>query len=110
MKTLRKATSLFSLLVISALVCVAQQTPPRSQQPLAVSVSNTARLVIEGKVINVHDGDTVTLLDQSNKKTTIRLQGIDAPELKQAFGAVGAGKPLAHGIGKTGHDLLDQSR
>lgn len=86
MKTLGKATSLFSLLIISALFCVAQQTP-RSQQPLAVPVSNTALLVIEGKVINVHDGDTVTLLDQNNKKTTIRLQGIDAPELKQAFGA-----------------------
>jgi len=87
MKTLGKAASLFSLLIISALFCVAQQTPPPSQRPLAVPVSNTARLVIEGKVINVHDGDTVTLLDQNNKKTTIRLQGIDAPELKQAFGA-----------------------
>lgn len=87
MKTLGKATSLFSLLVISALFCVAQQTPPRSQQPLAVPVSNTARLVIEGKVVKVHDGDTVTLLDQNNKKMPIRLQGIDAPELKQAFGA-----------------------
>ena len=42
--------------------------------------------VLEGKVINVHDGDTVTLLNQKNKKMPIRLQGIDAPELKQTFG------------------------
>ena len=87
MKALVKTTSLFSLLVISALFCVAQQTPLPSQQPLALPVSNSVRLVIEGKVINVHDGDTVTLIDQTNKKTNIRLQGIDAPELKQAFGA-----------------------
>jgi endonuclease YncB( thermonuclease family)/methylphosphotriester-DNA--protein-cysteine methyltransferase len=87
MKTLTKATSLFSLLVISALWSVAQQTPPPNHQPLGTPVSNTTRLVIEGKVINVHDGDTVTLLDQNNRKTNIRLQGIDAPELKQAFGA-----------------------
>ena len=45
-------------------------------------------LVIEGKVINVHDGDTITVLDQDKKKTHIRLQGIDAPELKQEFGSV----------------------
>jgi endonuclease YncB( thermonuclease family)/methylphosphotriester-DNA--protein-cysteine methyltransferase len=86
MKTFTKATSLFSLLVISALFCVAQQTPPRSQKPSAVTVSNSVRSVIEGKVTNVHDGDTVTVTDQDNKKTNIRLQGIDAPELKQAFG------------------------
>ncbi|HEX8845423.1 MAG TPA: thermonuclease family protein [Pyrinomonadaceae bacterium] len=54
-----------------------------AQQPQ----SNTVQLVIEGKVINVHDGDTVTVLDRDNKKFHIRLQGIDAPELKQAYGS-----------------------
>ena len=39
-------------------------------------------------MINVHDGDTITVLDQNNKKFHIRLQGIDAPELKQEFGSV----------------------
>jgi endonuclease YncB( thermonuclease family) len=52
------------------------------------TIGNNVQLVIEGKVINVHDGDTVTVLDQNNKKTNIRLQGIDAPELKQEFGSV----------------------
>ncbi len=52
-----------------------------------VAASNNVQLVIEGKVINVHDGDTVTVLDQNNKKFNIRLHGIDAPELKQAFGS-----------------------
>ena len=51
-------------------------------------LGNNVKLIIQGKVINVHDGDTVTVLDQFNKKTHIRLQGIDAPELKQDFGSV----------------------
>jgi endonuclease YncB( thermonuclease family) len=41
---------------------------------------------IAGRVVGVHDGDTVTVLDASNTQHKIRLQGIDAPELKQAFG------------------------
>jgi endonuclease YncB( thermonuclease family) len=55
---------------------------------LGQGLGNNVKLIIQGKVINVHDGDTVTVLDQFNKKTNIRLQGIDAPELKQDFGSV----------------------
>ena len=39
-----------------------------------------------GKVINVADGDTITVLDDTNTQHKIRLAGIDAPEKKQAFG------------------------
>jgi len=42
---------------------------------------------IEGWVVGVTDGDTVTVLDGSNTQHKIRLAGIDAPEKKQAFGA-----------------------
>lgn len=91
MKTTR-AAFLFVFTLLCAVFCVAQQTPPPvSQAPVAQSpaaVANNVQLVIEGKVINVHDGDTVTVLDQNNKKFHIRLQGIDAPELKQEFGSV----------------------
>jgi endonuclease YncB( thermonuclease family) len=38
-----------------------------------------------GTVIAVHDGDTITLRTETNKKK-IRLAGIDAPELKQPYG------------------------
>ncbi len=41
---------------------------------------------IQGKVVAVADGDTITVLDASNTKHKIRLQGIDAPEKAQAFG------------------------
>ena len=40
-----------------------------------------------GRVVGVHDGDTITVLDASRIQHKIRLAGIDAPELKQAFGS-----------------------
>ena len=41
---------------------------------------------IEGRVVGVHDGDTITLLDSEHRQHKIRLDGIDAPELGQPFG------------------------
>lgn len=42
--------------------------------------------ILQGKVVGVTDGDTITLLDASNTQYNIRLAGIDAPEKKQPFG------------------------
>jgi endonuclease YncB( thermonuclease family) len=41
---------------------------------------------LEGRIVGVHDGDTITLLDAENRQHKIRLDGIDAPELGQPFG------------------------
>lgn len=41
---------------------------------------------LAGQVVGVSDGDTIKLLDASQRQHTIRLSGIDAPEKKQAFG------------------------
>ena len=41
---------------------------------------------IRGKVVSIADGDTITVLDAAKVQHKIRLQGIDAPEKKQAFG------------------------
>ena len=41
---------------------------------------------INGRVVAVADGDTLTVLDAKNVQHKIRLGGIDAPEKKQAFG------------------------
>ena len=84
MKTIRKTASVFTAIFLGAFFAVAQQAPAPAPQSAAV-VGNDIQLVIEGKVINVHDGDTVTVLDQYGKKFHIRLHGIDAPELKQEF-------------------------
>ena len=39
-----------------------------------------------GRVVSVEDGDTIIVLDDSNRAFKIRLAGIDAPEDGQAFG------------------------
>jgi endonuclease YncB( thermonuclease family) len=44
-----------------------------------------ANQVVTGKVVRVHDGDTVTM-NVGNEQLNIRLARIDAPELKQPFG------------------------
>jgi endonuclease YncB( thermonuclease family) len=41
---------------------------------------------VEGRVVGVSDGDTVTLLDDLRVQHRIRLAGIDAPEKAQAYG------------------------
>ena len=43
---------------------------------------------LQGTVVGVHDGDTVTVLDATKRQHKIRLAGIDAPELSQGFGRV----------------------
>lgn len=41
---------------------------------------------LQGKVVGISDGDTITVLDGSKVQHKIRLAGIDAPEKSQAFG------------------------
>lgn len=47
----------------------------------------TLAKTIEGRVVAVADGDTLTVLDSNNEQFKIRLAGIDAPEKSQPFGA-----------------------
>lgn len=56
-----------------------------------------------GTVIDIADGDTLTLLDASRVRHRIRLDGIDAPERSQPFGqrARQSLAELAHG--RTAH-------
>lgn len=41
--------------------------------------------IIEGRVIGIHDGDSLILLTRSKSKLRIRMAGIDAPEEGQKF-------------------------
>lgn len=49
-----------------------------------------------GKVVKVHDGDTVTVLNRDGSLSNIRLANIDAPELTQAAG--GAARDRLRGL------------
>ncbi|HEY9283225.1 MAG TPA: thermonuclease family protein [Pyrinomonadaceae bacterium] len=68
MKILRRATLLALLLAVCLPVC--------------------ARAVdfVEGEVVAIADGDTLTVLDRDKRQHRIRLLGIDAPERGQDFG------------------------
>ena len=53
----------------------------------AVTVGLASQLPdLSGKVVGVHDGDTITLLTAGRNQVKVRLEGIDAPELNQDFG------------------------
>jgi endonuclease YncB( thermonuclease family) len=52
---------------------------------IASAATRPARTV-KGRVVKVADGDTLTVLDKTNRQHKIRLAGIDAPERAQAFG------------------------
>lgn len=43
--------------------------------------------ILNGKVVGVTDGDTLTLLTTKNRQVKVRLAQIDAPESKQAYGS-----------------------
>lgn len=52
----------------------------------AFSVVTVHAETIQGKVVHIADGDTLTLLTSSNQQVKIRLAGIDTPEKAQPFG------------------------
>jgi len=56
---------------------------------------------LQGKVVKVADGDTVTVLDAAKQQHKVRLLGIDAPEKKQAFGQVSKDTLAGMVAGKT---------
>ncbi len=64
-------TSAAAVALLFALVVPAAAAPPKT---------------ITGKVVSVHDGDTLTFRTDDEQTLKVRLQGIDAPELGQPFG------------------------
>jgi endonuclease YncB( thermonuclease family) len=55
---------------------------------LALAPVLTLAGTVNGKVIRVADGDTITVLNAQHEQIRVRLAGIDAPEKSQAFGTV----------------------
>ena len=53
---------------------------------LCLLIPAFAQADIQGKVVGILDGDTVTVLDSDQVQHRVRLSGIDAPEKRQAFG------------------------
>lgn len=53
---------------------------------LAIVAGCASAGTLEGRIVGITDGDTITLLDADHKQHKIRLDGIDAPEKAQPFG------------------------
>lgn len=51
-----------------------------------IATAASAAQAISGRVVGVHDGDTITVLTQDNEQIKVRLAEIDAPELDQPYG------------------------
>jgi endonuclease YncB( thermonuclease family) len=78
---IRRASGLaLTLFAVSFTVCCSRPKPPSTRR-----IDQTD--VLMGRVVRIADGDTITLLDSTNTQHRIRLQGIDAPESHQDFGA-----------------------
>ena len=54
---------------------------------LALILTAAEAATLMGRVVVVRDGATITILDATHAQHTIRLAGIDAPEIKQTFGS-----------------------
>ena len=52
---------------------------------LLLAILYASLFAFVGKVVSIHDGDTITVL-QNKQKIKVRLFGIDAPEKKQDYG------------------------
>ncbi len=76
------ALLLIVLFTISCKFIETEQTQSNSTNSISVNSENQ----FVGKVVGIADGDTATVLDESNAQHKIRLLGIDAPEKAQAFG------------------------
>ncbi|HUQ94170.1 MAG TPA: thermonuclease family protein [Bryobacteraceae bacterium] len=66
-------------------------------QPIACAATDE----VTGRIVAVHDGDTVTLLTADKRQLRIRLSEIDAPEKRQPYGTKSKQELSALCFGKT---------
>lgn len=67
---------------------------------LILSAPTFAAQVMEGKVVGVSDGDTITVLANEKRQVKVRLYGVDCPESRQAYGTRARQSTSGHVFGK----------
>jgi endonuclease YncB( thermonuclease family) len=81
----RPARLIWLIALASVFSVCCSRRPERKTAPAQTPPSGSQTLT--GRVVRVADGDTITVLDSNDTQHRIRLEGIDAPESHQAFGA-----------------------
>jgi endonuclease YncB( thermonuclease family) len=72
---------------------------------ISVTSSHSATSILEGTVVKIDDGDTITVLDSKKVQYRVRIAGIDAPEKNQPFGNAsgkGLGELVARKVNRPG--------
>jgi micrococcal nuclease len=77
MNNLEVRSSFSIAVLVASILCIVSLTG---------SLAKDALQTITGRVVGVHDGDSITVLASGNEQLKVRLDGIDAPELRQPFG------------------------
>jgi len=75
--------------------------PPTGVPAQPVSAVPRATPTHLWRVVGVHDGDTITCLDENNQQQKVRLASIDAPEVGQEYGRASREALAAMVFGKT---------
>jgi micrococcal nuclease len=76
------------LIICFSLCLVFSACSKSGHEPLVKAASVNENRELLGKVVSVYDGDTITVLNSRKEQVKVRFYGIDAPELRQAYGAV----------------------
>jgi len=84
-------------------------TAPSNSPQSTAAPSARASSVHTWRVVGVHDGDTITCLDENNVQQKVRLAEIDAPEIGQDYGKVSREALADLVFGKT-VQVIDQGK
>jgi endonuclease YncB( thermonuclease family) len=96
-----------TLIVIACLISISTTTRRATRQ----RGRSTPGDVVVGRVVSIADGDTLTVLDESDSQHRIRLYGIDAPEKAQPFGQQSKKNLASKVFGATVHvEIVDIDR
>lgn len=87
------------LLPFLILACLFNSSPLSAKEPIRV---------VEGTVVKVSDGDTVTVESEGNK-LKVRLYGIDAPEVTRANRRTGAISKAGQPYGEEANKVLEET-
>lgn len=88
-KSIARPLALIIVLPLTACLGTLDSKPGSYRKlPEGVSISKDGTLLAQATVVRIADADSLTVMAQDGQQYRIRLQGIDAPERKQAYGTL----------------------